>query len=176
MTAQEWARRGQARFAAADLIEAGASDREVARRFRVTRMSANRWRRALASGGRQARVSKGPGGARCKLNAGQRTAKPRNLPGSRILLILANCETARLSPRPNQPSGPRSPSHPARRRESHLPHVPPPASTHRQQTITDAPLGKSAKVSKRTATAAHTQPQHGIEASPTPTPLAPALA
>ncbi|WP_374195200.1 helix-turn-helix domain-containing protein [Streptomyces sp. ISL-1] len=48
-------------LAAADLIEAGASDREVARRFRVTRMSANRWQRALASGGRQALVSKGPG-------------------------------------------------------------------------------------------------------------------
>ena len=59
------------RLAAADLIEAGASDREVARRFRVTRMSANRWRRALAAGGRQALVSKGPGGARCKLDAGQ---------------------------------------------------------------------------------------------------------
>jgi transposase len=36
------------RLAAADLIEAGASDRELARRFRVSRMSANRWRRALA--------------------------------------------------------------------------------------------------------------------------------
>ncbi|MFC5219864.1 winged helix-turn-helix domain-containing protein [Streptomyces coerulescens] len=34
-------------------------------------MSANRWRRALASGGRQALASKGPGGARCKLDAGQ---------------------------------------------------------------------------------------------------------
>jgi transposase-like protein len=44
-------------LAAADLIEAGASDREVARQFRVTRMSANRWRRALASDGRQALVS-----------------------------------------------------------------------------------------------------------------------
>ncbi|WLW58645.1 hypothetical protein QU709_31000 [Streptomyces sp. SX92] len=43
----------------------------MARRFRVTRMSANRWRRALASGGRQALVSKGPGGARCKLSTGQ---------------------------------------------------------------------------------------------------------
>ncbi|MER5939999.1 hypothetical protein ABT121_22055 [Streptomyces sp. NPDC001928] len=41
-------------MAAADLIEAGASDREVDRRFRVPRMSANRWRRALASGGRHA--------------------------------------------------------------------------------------------------------------------------
>ncbi|MFJ9250782.1 transposase [Streptomyces sp. NPDC101776] len=71
LTAEERDRREQVRLAAADLIEAGASDGEVARRFRVTRMSANRWRRALASGGRQALVSKGPGGARCKLDAGQ---------------------------------------------------------------------------------------------------------
>lgn len=71
LTAEERDRREQVWLAAADLIEAGASDREVARRFRVTRMSANRWRRALASGGRQALVSKGPGGARCKLSAGQ---------------------------------------------------------------------------------------------------------
>ncbi len=69
LTAEERDRREQVRFAAAELIEAGASDREVARRFRVTRMSANRWRRALASGGRQALASKGPGGARCKLDA-----------------------------------------------------------------------------------------------------------
>ncbi len=34
-------------------------------------MSANRWRRALAGHGRQALASKGPGGARCKLDAGQ---------------------------------------------------------------------------------------------------------
>ncbi|MFF1604365.1 hypothetical protein ACFVYV_44350 [Streptomyces mirabilis] len=34
-------------------------------------MSANRWRRALASGGRQALASKGPGGARHKLDTGQ---------------------------------------------------------------------------------------------------------
>ncbi|MET7686979.1 helix-turn-helix domain-containing protein [Streptomyces sp. NPDC005483] len=70
LTAEERDRREQVRLAAADLIEAGASDREVARRFRVIRMSANRWRRALASGGRQALVSRGPGGARCKLSAG----------------------------------------------------------------------------------------------------------
>lgn len=41
------------------------------RQFRVTRMSANRWRRALASGGQQALASKGPGGARCKLDVDQ---------------------------------------------------------------------------------------------------------
>jgi hypothetical protein len=33
----------------ADHIEAGVSDREVARRFRVSRMSVNRWRRARAA-------------------------------------------------------------------------------------------------------------------------------
>ncbi|WP_405910940.1 MULTISPECIES: helix-turn-helix domain-containing protein [unclassified Streptomyces] len=68
LTAQERARREQVRLAAADLIEAGISDREVARRFRGTRMSVNRWRRALAAGGREALASKGAGGAaRCRL-------------------------------------------------------------------------------------------------------------
>jgi transposase len=71
LTAGERARREQVRLAAAELIEAGASDREVARRFRVSRMSANRWRRALAGGGRAALASKGPGGARCKLSPAQ---------------------------------------------------------------------------------------------------------
>lgn len=59
------------RLSAAELIEAGASDREVARRFRVSRMSANRWRRALAAGGRAALASRGAGGAKCKLTAPQ---------------------------------------------------------------------------------------------------------
>ena len=71
LTAAEQARREQVRLAAADLIEAGASDREVARQFRVTRMSANRWRRALAAGGRAALASKGPGGGPCKLSPAQ---------------------------------------------------------------------------------------------------------
>jgi hypothetical protein len=48
LTAAERARRERVRLAAAELIEAGASDREVARRFRVSLMSVNRWRRALA--------------------------------------------------------------------------------------------------------------------------------
>jgi putative transposase len=56
------------RLAAADLIEAGASDRDVAQRFGVTRPSANRWRQVLAAGGRQALASKGAGGVRCKLS------------------------------------------------------------------------------------------------------------
>ena len=67
LTAAERARRERVRLAAAELIDAGASDREVAQRFRVSRMSANRWRRALAAGGRAALASKGAGGARCKL-------------------------------------------------------------------------------------------------------------
>jgi transposase len=71
LTAAERARREQVRLAAAELIEGGASDREVAGRFRVSRMSANRWRRALAAGGRAALVSKGPGGGPCKLSPAQ---------------------------------------------------------------------------------------------------------
>jgi transposase len=71
LTAEERARREQVRLAAAELIEAGASDREVARRFRVSRMSANRWRRALEAGGQAALASKGAGGARCKLAPAQ---------------------------------------------------------------------------------------------------------
>jgi transposase len=71
LTAQERARRERVRLAAAELIESGASDREVAKRFRVSRMSANRWRRALAAGGRTALASRGAAGARCKLTAAQ---------------------------------------------------------------------------------------------------------
>jgi len=71
LTAEQRARREQVRLEAAELIEAGASDLEIARRFRVSRMSANRWRRALAAGGRQALASRGAGGAKCKLSAGQ---------------------------------------------------------------------------------------------------------
>jgi len=71
LDAAERARREQVRLSAAEFIEAGASDREVARRFRVSRMSVNRWRRALASGGRAALASRGAGGAKCKLSASQ---------------------------------------------------------------------------------------------------------
>ena len=71
LDAAERARREQVRLAAAEMIEAGASDREVAKRFRVSRMSVNRWRRALAAGGREALASKGAGGAQCKLTPAQ---------------------------------------------------------------------------------------------------------
>src|SRR4051812_40055032 len=77
LTAEECARREQVRLAAAEWIEEGATDAEVAARFRVTRMSANRWRRALAAGGRSALASKGPGGARCRLSA---VLQPQSIP------------------------------------------------------------------------------------------------
>jgi transposase len=71
LDAAERARRERVRLAAAEMIEAGAGDQEVAKRFRVSRMSVNRWRRALAAGGREALASKGAGGAKCKLTAAQ---------------------------------------------------------------------------------------------------------
>ena len=71
LTAAERARRERVRLEAAELIEAGASDQEVAKRFRVSRMSANRWRRALAAGGREALATGGAGGAKCKLTGAQ---------------------------------------------------------------------------------------------------------
>ena len=71
LTAAERARREQVRLATAELIEARASDREIAKRFRVSRISASRWRRALAAGGREALASKGAGGAKCKLSPAQ---------------------------------------------------------------------------------------------------------
>src|ERR1700750_533353 len=71
LDAAERARREKVRLEAADLVEAGGGDREIAKRFRVSRMSVNRWRRALAAGGREALASKGAGGAQCKLSPAQ---------------------------------------------------------------------------------------------------------
>src|SRR3954452_22732228 len=68
LTAEERARREQVRLAAAEWIDEGATDQEVATRFPVTRMSANRWGHAMAEGGRPALASKGAGGARCRLS------------------------------------------------------------------------------------------------------------
>jgi putative transposase len=50
LTAAERVRRERVRLEAAEQIEAGASDQEIAQRFGVSRMSANRWRRARAAG------------------------------------------------------------------------------------------------------------------------------
>src|SRR3954454_4515115 len=72
LTAEDCARRERVRLEAAEWFEEGATDAEVAARFRVSRMSANRWRRALADGGRPALASKGAGGAPCRLTPAQR--------------------------------------------------------------------------------------------------------
>ena len=69
LDAAERARRERVRLAAAEMIEAGASDREIAQRFRVSRMSVNRWRRALAA----AAGRRWPPGAR----AGRSASWPR---------------------------------------------------------------------------------------------------
>src|SRR3712207_9453381 len=71
LTAEERARRERVRLAAAEWFEEGATDREVAEHFRVTRMSANRWHRELVAGGRPALASKGPGRAICRLGPAQ---------------------------------------------------------------------------------------------------------
>ena len=71
LTAQERARRERVRMAAAQRFAAGASDAEVAREFRISTTSANRWHRAFNQAGTEALVSKGPGGARCKLTQAQ---------------------------------------------------------------------------------------------------------
>jgi len=64
----------QSPLEAAKLIESGAGHQEVARRFRVSRMPASRWRRALAAAGREALAAKGAGGARCRLSAAELAA------------------------------------------------------------------------------------------------------
>src|SRR3954453_12610364 len=71
LPAEARTRRERVRLEAAEWFEEGATDAEVAARFRVTRMSANRWRRALADGGRPALASKGAGGAPCRLTPAQ---------------------------------------------------------------------------------------------------------
>src|SRR3954462_3776514 len=71
LTAEECARREKVRLEAAEWIEEGATDPGGGGRVWGARMSANRWRRALATGGRPALASKGPGGARCRLSPAQ---------------------------------------------------------------------------------------------------------
>ena len=59
------------------MLEAGASDQEIARRFRVSRMSANRWRRALAAGGREAPGLEGRGRREVQADPGSAAANWR---------------------------------------------------------------------------------------------------
>jgi putative transposase len=68
LTAEERIKRERLRFEAAELFARGVSASEVARRFRVSRMSTNRWYRLWQAGGIEALVSKGPGGEKCRLD------------------------------------------------------------------------------------------------------------
>jgi hypothetical protein len=69
LTTEERINRERLRFEAAELFARGVSASEVARRFRVTRMSTNRWYRTWQAGGLEALASKGPGGEKCRLDA-----------------------------------------------------------------------------------------------------------
>src|SRR5256886_9133203 len=71
LDAAERARRERVRLAAAEMIEAGAGDREIAGYFGGSGRSVTRWGGALAAGGREALASKGAGGAQCKLTPAQ---------------------------------------------------------------------------------------------------------
>jgi transposase len=59
------------RLQAAQLFEQDASPVQVAHRLRVSTKSAYQWRRRWRAGGETALASKGPGGAVCRLAAGQ---------------------------------------------------------------------------------------------------------
>ena len=59
------------RLQAAQMYEHGVSPVRVAHRLRVSTMSAYQWRRRWRAGGGAALASRGPGGAVCRLNAGQ---------------------------------------------------------------------------------------------------------
>ncbi|GII95764.1 IS630 family transposase [Sinosporangium siamense] len=73
LTAEQRKRREILRMRAADRFAEGATDIQIARELRVTPMSVGRWRRALESGGRGALLSRGAGGAGCKLSPAQLT-------------------------------------------------------------------------------------------------------
>lgn len=65
------AKREMLRFVAAEMLAAGVATGEVAARLRVTPRSVRRWRRDLRCGGQDALVSRGAGGARCRLTGVQ---------------------------------------------------------------------------------------------------------
>jgi transposase len=68
LTAQERARREAVRLQAAGWFAEGVPVAEVARRLRVSRTAVFGWQRRWRRGGDQTLASKGPGGARCRLD------------------------------------------------------------------------------------------------------------
>jgi transposase len=68
LSAQERAKREAIRLQAAGWFAAGMPVAEVARRLRVSQTAVFGWRQRWRRGGEEALVSKGPGGARCRLD------------------------------------------------------------------------------------------------------------
>jgi transposase len=66
-TAEQRRRREEVRMRAADLFEQDVEVPRVARKLRVSEKSVYQWRRAWASGGREALRSQGPPGYDCRL-------------------------------------------------------------------------------------------------------------
>src|SRR3954462_2360946 len=62
------ARREAVRLRAADWFAEGVPVAEIARRLRVSATAVYGWRQRWRRGGEQALASKGPGGARCRLD------------------------------------------------------------------------------------------------------------
>jgi hypothetical protein len=95
------------RLAAAELIEVGASDRQIAKRFRVSRMPANLWRRARVAGGKQALASKGTRRPRRLFTeAGLGLRRPQNLiPSPRSALSARRQHQAEAHPRDSHRPG-----------------------------------------------------------------------
>jgi transposase len=71
LTAEDRDRHERVRMEAAAMFAVGASDGEVAECFRVTKVSAGRWRRAIEGGGLQALASLGAAGEKCRLDGEQ---------------------------------------------------------------------------------------------------------
>ena len=79
LTTAEREQRERLRLQSAELFAQGIAPAEVARRYRVTRMSTNRWYRAWKSAGTKALASKGPGGEPCRLSPRQLERLQREL-------------------------------------------------------------------------------------------------
>lgn len=71
LSAQGRDRREQVRLQAAEMFEHDLSPVQVAGALRVSTKSAYQWRRRWRAGGQEALVSKGPGGATCRLSLKQ---------------------------------------------------------------------------------------------------------
>jgi hypothetical protein len=94
------------RLSAAELIEVGMSDREIARGFRVSQMPANRWRWPVQAGRNMSPQAANGSANEKPANSGMREPKPRE-----IMEISAGQEACEAERRPtDQKVGASSPS------------------------------------------------------------------